>query len=597
MTAALALNDIADAAGIALPAIGDTASGIPWRLRRFDPRAALAIAQRAGVDLPVARLLAARRVAAEGAARHLKPTLRDSLPDPFVLTDMERAALRIADAATNGETVGVFGDYDVDGTTAAAILKLYCDEIGVPVAVYLPDRVSEGYGPSIGAFRELAKAGARCIVTVDCGAAARQVIEQASGEGLDVVVFDHHLTAAAAPNALAVVNPNRPDDRSGLGGLCAAAIAFMGLVAINRELRARGFFRTRTEPDLRRLLDLVALGLVCDIMPMTGLARVLTAQGLKVLDARPNPGLAALRARAGARGAASVFQLGFVLGPRINAAGRIGHARLALELLTTGDEARRAALADRLHVMNAERQAIETSVLEDALQIAASGDGRTVVIAGEGWHQGVIGIVAGRLKERLGRPAVVIALDGETGKGSARSIEGVDLGGAVNAAKAEGLLLAGGGHAMAAGLTIARSRIEDFARFLEGRLAGAVERSLADRRLDIDAVVGASAVSRRFAAMIAAAGPFGPRNPEPIFVLTNMRARALKAAGKGHIVCALVSETGESVRAIAFRAGEGQLAAALAGERMIHLAGRIRADDWRGGEAAQFEIADVAPAA
>jgi len=589
-------ESVPDEPGLELPPMGETASGLAWRLRPFDRREALAIEQNAGVAPQIARVLAARGVKAASARLYLNPSLREAMPDPFVLQDMEKAALRLAAAVVAGEPIGVFGDYDVDGTTAASMLRLYFEAIGAAVSVYLPDRIIEGYGPSIEAFRELAAKGARLIVTVDCGAAAHGVIEEAASEGLEIIVFDHHQMAGAPPaGAFAVVNPNRPDDVSGLSNLSAAGVAFMGLVALNRALRQADFFRERTEPDLRQYLDLTALGLVCDVMEMTGLTRVLVAQGLKVLAGGGNPGLAALAKRTGVKGPPSAYHLGFLLGPRINAAGRIGHARLALELLTSPDEGRRTALAERLHGLNAERQEIEAAVLGEALAEAERQAERdVVVVAGEGWHPGVIGIVAGRVKEALGKPCVVIGLDGETGKGSGRSVTGVDLGAAIASAKAAGLLSAGGGHAMAAGLTIARGAIPELSDFLNERLSPAVAEARAARRIDIDAIVGASAVSRSFAEIVERAGPFGPGNSEPVFALTNMRAEFVKAVGKDHLAATLVSETGEKLRAIAFRAAGTRLAEMLESRARLHLAGKIRADDWRGGEAAQLQISDAA---
>ena len=597
---ALQISGLGDAELMALPAMGEPAGGAPWRLRAVDEGVARAIATAAAVEPVIGRVLAARGQTADAAADYLNPTLRKALPDPFVLTDMEAAVRRLASAIHAGETIGVFGDYDVDGTTAAASLKLYFDDIGAASAVYLPDRILEGYGPSIEAFRDLASKGAKVIVTVDCGAAANDVIEQAAAEGLDVVVFDHHLMAGPPPKgAAAVVNPNRADDASGLTNLSAAGVTFLALVGLNRALREQGFFDGRAEPDLRKLLDLTALGLVCDVMPMTGLARVLVAQGLKVYGASGNPGLAALGARAGVKGSASTYHLGFLLGPRINAAGRVGHARLALELLTTGEASRRIALAERLHVMNAERQAIEATVLEAAQREAegpAAAGENILVVAGEGWHAGVIGIVAGRLKETFDRPAIVIGLDGDLGKGSGRSIGGVDLGAAVNAAKAEGLLIGGGGHAMAAGLTIARGGVGAFAAFLNERLSRAVIAARAARRLDIDAVIGATAVTKTFADLIERAGPFGPGNPEPVFALTNMRADFVKTVGGDHVSCVLRSESGEDVRAVAFRSGGNGLGALLRSGERLNVAGKIRADEWRGGKAAQLHIVDAAKA-
>jgi len=592
--------DGGDGNGVALPPMAMPASGRRWILRTVDPYVASAIESELGCAPALARLLAGRGVRAGEATSYLNPSLRESLPDPSILADMDRAAERLAKAIIDGERCGVFGDYDVDGASGSAILKRYFSAIGAPLDVYLPDRILEGYGPTIEAFRTLKDGGVRIVITVDCGAAAHAAVDAAAGEGLEVIVLDHHQMDGPPPiGAYATINPNRPDDRSGLTTLSAAGVAFMAVVALNRALKDRGYFAERAAPDLLQFLDLVALGLVCDVMPMTGLARVLTAQGLKVLNSGGNPGLKALGERCGVSARASAYDLGFLLGPRINAAGRIGHARLAFELLTTEDAARRADLADRLHVMNAERQMIEKDVQEAALAMIERErlhDRPVIVAAGEGWHPGVIGIVAGRIKDRYDRPTVVIGIDRETGKGSARSLTGVDIGAAFRAAKNNGMLIAGGGHAMAAGLTISVAAISRFADFLETMCKEDVERALMNRVREIDSVIAPSAVSGAFASMIESAGPFGPGNPEPVFALSSMRVARNRIVGEGHLSCDLVSQTGESVRAIAFRAiGEPLGALLLTGER-LHIAGRIKADNWRGNGAAQFHIVDAAAA-
>jgi single-stranded-DNA-specific exonuclease len=585
-------------AGPSLPPMRLPASGRRWVLSAADAAAAAGIEAATGAAPEIARLLAARGVTAATAAEFLSPSLKASLPDPSALQDMDRAAGRIAAAIIAGEICGVFGDYDVDGASGAAILKLYFDAVGARLAVYLPDRILEGYGPTIEAFRALKEKGARLILTVDCGAAAHHAIAEAAAEGLDIVVLDHHQMDGPPPNgAYATVNPNRPDDRSGLTLLSAAGVVFMAVVAVNRALRARGFFKARKEPDLKTLLDLVALGLVCDVMPMTGLARVLTAQGLKVLAKEGNPGLKALARKAGMKGAPTAFDLGFLLGPRINAAGRIGHARLAFDLLTTDDAERREALADRLHVMNAERQAIERAVQEEAIALVEARrlyERPVIVAAGEGWHPGVVGIVAGRLKDRYQRPAIVAGVEAGLAKGSARSIAGVDIGAAIRSARASGVLIAGGGHAMAAGLTADAARLGDLDAFLDAALRSDVDRAIAAQRLDIDALLAPTAVSARYARMIEAAGPFGPGNPEPVFALPSMIVASARLVGGAHIACELAGPGGERVRAIAFRAEGERLGAMLTGRGRLHLAGRIKTDDWRGGDAAQFQIVDAA---
>ena len=581
-----------------LPPMGAVSSGAQWRLRESNDREALAIAQKIGVDLLLARVLVARGVSLENAAEYLSPSLRHSLPDPNTLKDMDKAAQRLADAVQNGEEVGVFGDYDVDGTTSAAILKIYFDALGSPLHVYLPDRITEGYGPNIDAFRSLKNDGARLVVTVDCGATADAVINEAADDGIEIIVIDHHQMSDCPPaGAYAVVNPNRTDDISGLTDLSAAGLSFLAAIALNRALRERGYFEDRKEPNLLELLDLTALGLVCDVMPMTGLTRILVAQGLKIFGGDGNPGLKSLARHAGAKGPPSGYHFGFLLGPRINAAGRIGHAQLAFDLLTTDDPQKRETLAERLHTMNAERQAIEKHVQEEALRDIEmhqrQGDS-VIITAGDGWHPGVIGIVAGRLKDVFQKPVLVIGLEEGEGKGSGRSISGVDLGSAITAAREAGILNAGGGHAMAAGLSIDRSNIDKFRKALNAQLGSAVEAALENRRLDLDAVIAPSAVSKAFADLIATAGPFGPGNPEPQFVLANMRVRYPKVVGGDHLSVMLESETGEEVRAIAFRAEGKSLGEFLRAGRRIHLAGRVKADDWRGGNAGQFQITDAA---
>ncbi len=574
-------------------------SGQRWLLRNFDPASAFAIEAETGCQAVLARILAGRGVRAGEAGLYLNPSLRDALPDPSCLADMDRAAERIAKAIIAGERCGVFGDYDVDGTCGAAILKGFFAAIGAPLDVYLPDRILEGYGPTIEAFRSLKEGGARLVMTVDCGAAAHVAVNAAAHEGLEIIILDHHQVDGAPPaGAYATVNPNRPDDASGLEALSAAGVVFMTIVAINRALRIAGFFDGRKSPDLLQFLDLAALGLVCDVMPMTGLARIMTAQGLKVLNKGGNQGLQELGRRAGVGAVASAYDLGFLLGPRINAAGRVGHARLAFDLLTTDDPKRRSELAERLHVMNAERQQIEKDVQEQAIaQIERDQLGRNsvIVVVGEGWHPGVIGIVAGRIKDRYDRPTVVIGVDGNVGKGSARSLSGVDLGAAVRAAKDAGLLISGGGHAMAAGLTIDASGTTTFGEFLEKRCRADVDKALSMRVREIDAVIAPSAVSAAFAEIIAGAGPFGPGNPEPVFVLPSVRIDRLKQVGVGHLACELVGAN-EQVRAIAFRAGGEPLGALLTGGKRLHVAGRVKADSWRGGSAAQFHIIDAAEA-
>lgn len=597
-------------AGSAHDIVAHSVRGVPWHLKPADEAAVFRMASAHSLDEALARILVARSVSEGKAEDYLNPSLRAMMPDPSCLTDMDPATARLQSAIMRGEIIGIFGDYDVDGVTATSLLFLYLQALGQTAKIYLPDRVADGYGPSIEAFRTLKEQGATLIVTVDCGASAHEPIDAAGQEGLDIVVLDHHQMAGPPPQgAFAVVNPNRPDDLSGLTNLSAVGVTFMVLVALNRSLRGAGYFNDRAQPDLRQWLDIVALGLICDVMSVTGLTRAMIAQGLRIMTQQMdhgsggNAGIAALATRAGVKTPASPYHLGFLIGPRINAAGRIGHANMAFEMLTTNDEAKRRHLAEKLHVMNAERQAIEADVLAAAIAqidgvIDTLGHVPQIIIAsGDGWHPGVIGIVAGRLKERYDRPAIVIGFDGDIGKGSGRSIDGVDLGGAISSARSDGLLVAGGGHAMAAGLTIDRSQLGGFAEIVQARLFDDVNDAIANRKKWVDGIVAPSAVHASFAALIAKAGPFGNGNPEPVFVIRDIQVLRSKIFSNAHISCSLVSDGGDEARAIAFRCVDDEIGEALLSGRRLHVAGRIKADDWRGGDAGQFQITDVAYAA
>ena len=586
-------------------------TGKRWVLREYDERAVDTLCQRLQLDRSLAEVLSSRGVTLDEAPSFLAPSLRDSLPDPDCLTDMKKAVARLVSAIETGETIGIFGDYDVDGTTSAALLVRYFTALDVSHIVHIPDRIAEGYGPNAQAFRSLKEKGASVCVTVDCGAMAHDIIDEAQSGGLDIVVTDHHQMTLPAPPAIATVNPNRPDDISGLGNLSAAGVTFMLLVGLNRALRQQGYFADKAEPKLLQWLDLVALGLMCDVMPLTGLTRVLVAQGLKVMGAfgegqeAPSayPGLFSLAAAAGASGKASAYHLGFVLGPRINAAGRIGHARQALQLMTANSLSETVPIAEELNRLNGARQDIEGAVLTDAIaQVEArrlNAAPSLVVTADDGWHPGVIGIVAGRLKERFDCPAITIGFEGDIGKGSGRSITGVDLGAAIAAANREGLLISGGGHAMAAGLTIERDKLEAFTRFLEERLSADIETARAAAALNIDSTASLALVTKTFCDCVAAAGPFGPGNAEPRFAFENVRVRYADIKGTNHVACTFTDSMGRTARAIAFRCAEEPLGHALlnAGPNRLHVAGKIREDSWRGGDAAQIHIEDVTLAA
>ena len=576
--------------------------GRRWRARAADESLVREHQARLGLDEPMARALASRGIIAGAGENYLRPTLKALFPDPSSFLDMDLAATLLVDALESGRPTVVFADYDVDGATSAALLVRWFRAMGRELPIYVPDRMTEGYGPSPAAFRRLRESGYELVVTLDCGAAAYDAVAAAAEIGLEVVVIDHHLMREDSPPARAVVNPNRPGDASGQGVLCAAGVTFVLLAALNREARRRGLFADRTEPDLKPLLDLAALGAVCDVTQLTGFNRALTSQGLKVMSGWANPGLKALMDVASAQGPASVFHAGFILGPRINAGGRIGRSDLGARLLSTDspDEAR--MLAEELHALNAERKTVEAQIQAEAVAAIESGANfdpaaPAIVVAQEGWHPGVIGIVASRLRERYRRPVVVIGLDraADIGKGSGRSQPGVNLGRAVQAAFEEGLLLSGGGHAMAAGLALRPSAIPEFRAFLEQRLAAEMVIAEADDALDLDALVTPGAAARPLYEGFQSLAPFGPGNPEPVFALADVRVERIRPMNGGHIRCDLVDGRGQGIKAIAWRSADTPIGRRLAaGGGTVHAAGRLKPDDWQGRGGVELEIEDLA---
>jgi single-stranded-DNA-specific exonuclease len=573
--------------------------GQPWRWRGA---AADGHDEAFQPDDLIDQLLMARGVARDALESHRLPTLRGFMPDPSLFRDMDKAAERLADAVEAGENVTVFGDYDVDGATSAALLVRLLRGLGREPRAYIPDRLMEGYGPSGEALVRLAGEGARLIVTVDCGAQAFEALAMAREAGVDVIVVDHHKCSSALPLALALVNPNRLDEQAEAaahGHLAAVGVCFLLGAATLRVLRGRGFFARREEPKLIELLDLVALGTVADVAQLKGLNRAFVTQGLKVMAQRRNVGLAALTDAARLTRAPSCTDLGWALGPRINAGGRVGKSDLGVRLLTTDDPAEAEAIAAELDRLNEERRAIESIVCEAAESLCGGQDNRSVIVAaGETWHPGVIGIVAGRLKERFGRPAVVIALgeDG-LGKGSGRSIGGVDLGAAVMAAKDLGLLVAGGGHAMAAGLTVERGKLEALCDFLDERLAADVARSRDDRALLLDAVLAPGGVCPNLCDALEAGGPYGAGWPAPRVAAGPVRVIKADVVGNGHLRLIVAGDDGRRIKAIAFRMaasplGEAMLAAPS--HRKLWVAGRVKKDEWDGRVGAELHLEDAA---
>lgn len=576
-------------------------SGRSWALRPADERAAETIAQALSLDVFLARILAARGVSAETAPSYLSPTLRDLLPDPSTMVDMDKAAERLAQAVEQGEAIAIFGDYDVDGATSSALLQRYLQAVGVSPRIYIPDRLKEGYGPNATAMRLLAEEGAKVVITVDCGTMAHEPLEEAARQGLEVLVIDHHKASPQLPAAWAVVNPNRLDCASDLGQLAAVGVAFMLIVATNRALRQRGFFTAeRTEPKLTQWLDLVALGTVCDVVPLKGVNRAFVTQGLKVMGQGNNLGIRALGHVAKMEGAPSPYHAGFLLGPRVNAGGRIGASSLGAKLLATTDEDEAAKIAERLDVLNAERRAIEADVLEHAMSIVERdglGERAVSVVSGEGWHPGVIGIVAARIKERTNKPSIVIALDeAGMGKGSGRSVAGVDLGASIVRALESDLLVNGGGHAMAAGLTVAATKLEELTSFLEQDLSLEVERAKAAAGLTLDGAVSCGGATASLVDLIAQAGPYGSGNPEPRIAISDARIAYADIVGSGHVRVTLKGSSGKTLKAVAFRAADQPLGEALLSspDQRIHAAGRLKRDSWRGGDAVELHIEDAA---
>jgi single-stranded-DNA-specific exonuclease len=570
-------------------------SGQPWRWRRSaEPEL--------GIDALVDELLLARGVPRDDLARHRDPRIRDFLPDPSAFQDMDKGAKRLADAVGKGESIAIFGDYDVDGATSAALLVLLLRRLGAEPTVYIPDRLMEGYGPSGAALVELKAKGASVAVCVDCGAQAFDALEEARTAGLHVIVVDHHQCASLLPAALALINPNRLDESeqgAAHGHLAAVGMAFLLGVALLRELRSRGVFEVLAEPRIIDLVDIVALGTVADVARLRGLNRAFVTQGLKIMAARQNIGLAALADAARLVKPPSCRDLGFALGPRINAGGRVGKSDLGVRLLTSTDPEEARSIAVELDRLNEERRAIEMLVCEQAEEQAARLDGAPVItVMSAGWHQGVIGIVAGRIKERFGRPAIVIAeTEDGTGKGSGRSISGVDLGAAVLAAKDSGLLVAGGGHAMAAGVTLAPGGLEPFREFINARLAADVEKSRADRALLLDALLAPGGVSGALCDALDAAGPYGAGWPSPHVAAGPARLLKTGIVGNGHVRGLACGDDGKSFKWIAFRSAATELGQALLSsprDRRWWLAGTIKRDEYNGGNAAEMHVEDAA---
>jgi single-stranded-DNA-specific exonuclease len=568
------------------------------RLDEAGQAQALSIAQTSGLPDLMSRILAGRAVAPERALQFLDPTLRALLPEPFTLTAMREASQRLAEAILRGETVAIFGDYDVDGACSSALLGEFLDHCGTPRLLHIPDRITEGYGPNVEAIRALARQGAKLLVTVDCGTTSFEPFAEARKLGLDVIALDHHQAPETLPEAI-VVNPNRQDDISGQGALCAAGVVFLTLVAVNRALRDSGCWRERPEPDLLLGTDLVALATVADVAPLTGLNRAFVVKGLALMKNRQRPGLRALADIAGLNGPPRTWHLGFLLGPRVNAGGRIGDAALGAKLMLERDDLQAGLIAAELDRLNGERQVLEKAMVEQAMaqaELTLMPDSPVVFAGDDDWQPGIVGLVASRLKEAFGRPAFALAFTGDVATGSARSIPGVDLGRCVRAAVERGLLEKGGGHAMAAGVTVKREKLDVFRAFLEEVLAEPVARARKGAGLAIDGLLTAGACAPPLVEAFEKAGPFGAGNPEPVFALPDHRIADVIPFGADHLRVRVQSGDGAKLELVSFRSAQTALGQALGQARGVraHLACALSLDYWGGKPRVSARLVDMA---
>ncbi len=564
--------------------------------RCTDPERSKAITAKTGASHIVSDLLCGRGVTPDDADVFLNPTLRNSMPDPSSFADMDKAAGLILDAVDRGDKITVFADYDVDGGTSAAQLLRFGRAMGHSFGLYVPDRVAEGYGPSADAFKSIQADGTKLVITVDCGASATAALQAAADIDLPVIVIDHHLMGAQLPPCAALVNPNRADDTSGQGHLAAAGVTFMLLAALSREAKRRGL---KSVPDIKKFLDLTAMGTICDVVSLTGVNRAFVRQGLKVLSARQNPGLTALADVAGADGDLGTYHAGFILGPRINAGGRIGKADMGAAMLASDDPELVTRSAEQLDEVNRERKALQADILREAEARAARlpEDHAVTIVSMDGWHPGIIGIVAGRLKDRLGRPCIVIGVNDEgVGKGSGRSIKGVNLGGAITMAKAAGLLTSGGGHEMAGGLSVEASKIPAFETFINAHLEADVKTARAAQSLKIDAVITAGAANIALLDEVAVVAPFGSGNPQPMFAFENLRIAYAERLRGGFVRVSFEDAAGGRLKAICFKAQETGMDDVLLSPAAprVHVAGTLKKNEWKGRVSVDLHIMDIA---
>lgn len=579
----------------------DSVKNFQWVQQEVDPNCVQEYTKRLDINEILARLLASRNISLEQAINFLNPTLKTNLPNPFHLLDMDKAAELIAHSIINEEKIVIFGDYDVDGATSSALLKRYFSLLGITVDIYIPDRIDEGYGPSIEAFSYLKDQGADVIITVDCGTAAFEPIKYAKNENLKIIVVDHHLSSETLPIADAIVNPNRRDETSEYKYLAAVGVAFLLAVAVTSTLRKKEYFNTKQEPNLLSLLDIVAIGTICDVVPLELLNRAFVIQGLKILNTRKNPGIKAFCDLLNIENELTSYHLGYVIGPRINAGGRVGESSLGAKLLSTDSYEEALDIAKKLELYNLERRAIEYSVFEQALEQARnqSNEDALIMVQGENWHQGVVGIVAGRLKELTDKPVAVLSIDDEHCKASCRSINGVDFGSAVVAAKEEGILLTGGGHKMAAGFTLLKKNLPALKAYLHDRFSKEIALISNKNQRYFDAYLSTNAINLDFAKQIERIGPFGPNNHEPKFILKNIYIIKATIFGDNHISCLIGCNESKNLngalKSNAFRSLNTKLGEVLQNRTYnnLDLVGYIRINRWKGKETPEFSIEDA----
>lgn len=570
-----------------------------WKMASCDERKAELIAQRFSLPLIISRIIASRGIDAGDVPDFIEPKLQNLMPNPSCLKDVDKASAHIADAIMAGKKIAIIGDYDVDGATSSSVLRLFLESVGIEPLVHIPER-DEGYGPSTLAIDEFLAQGVDLVITVDCGTTAFDVFNYAKEKNVEVIVLDHHEAEIKLPDVYAVVNPKRLDEDNAypyLKYMAAVGVVFCTIVAINRELRQKGFFNGRNEPNLMQWLDLVALGTVCDVVPLLGLNRAFVRQGLKIMSLRNNTGLKALIDKSGVSEAPSAFHLGFVLGPRINACGRVGEAALGNRLLCIKDEFQAKLLADKLNEFNDQRKEIEGYVLLNAIEMleGTPQDYPIAFVAGHDWHQGVIGIVAGKLKERYNVPAFVMSVEDDEVKGSARSVPGVDLGALIISAKEQGVITKGGGHTMAAGFSLTEDKIPEFRKFVGEYVLSKLGSEEITPVIEVEGTMDLLGATTDFAEKLELLEPYGAGNSEPKIVIEHVRITKPGIVGSGHVKCFLGSNNGGSLKAMAFRIADSELGKALLNSNgaSFNVVGVLRRDNWMGRNSVQFIIDDA----